>query len=227
MALTRIEIVNQALDQAQLDSSFQAKGREWLNIIITKLSLRQNYSFYRMTVDTDFVVNQVNYILPADYQRPEDPIYYLDSNGRQGNGIKLLDPYRFQPYVSNANGFPSVFKIDDQAGNIVFNSAPSTVQGQKFRFMYFRQPNLLSTSSGADILVPDFEDQWTLMEELKLMAFEYLDDERYAQKKQDVKESNRDYQRLLNQSDGNSMTDLNQWNFRPTRRTWGNRGGWG
>lgn len=224
MALTRIQIVNQALDQAQLDSSFQAKGRNWLNIIIQKLSLRQNYLFYRVTQDTLFVPLQTQYNLPSDFQRA-DTIYFIDSNGNQGNGIYLADSYQFDRWITNADGFPQFAYVKDEDGKLIFNSAPSTVQGQGFRFNYFKKPDALSLDATDDNVVPDFKDQFTLIEELIAMAYEFLDDERYKDKKMDAMKSNVDYQRLLNQTDGNSKMDLNAWVFRPTRRGY-NRNSW-
>lgn len=225
MALTRIQIVNLALDQSGLDTSFQAKARNWLNFIIQRLSLNQNYNFYRKSVDTPFVPLQSNYTLPADFQRA-DTIFFIDNSGNQGNGIYLTDSYKFDQYIRNGVGFPSYAYIDEEDGTLNFNSGPQQVDTQAFRFNYFRAPATLSLDSTDDSVVPDFKDQATLVEELKVMAFDYLDDERATVQRQIADRTTQKYQRLMNQADGNSMMDLNNFTFRATRRGY-NRNGWG
>lgn len=213
--MTRIEIVNQAIEQAGLDSSFQTKARGWLNIITEKLSIRTDYKFYEKTVDTTFVVGQKTYALPADYQRG-DTIYYIQ-NGVTGYAIPIVDSYLFDQYNYGVNGMPSMAYIDQNAGQIVFNSSP-TDGTKQFRLRYYQKPDVLSTSNADDAVIPDFKDQYTLIEELIAMAYEYRDDARYGSKKQEAMKSNMDFQRNMYDSDENSEIPLNKFVFRGNRR---------
>ncbi len=218
MPLTRIQIVNQALDLTGLDSGFQAKGREWLNIIIERLALRQDYKFYEKTADTAFIQGQRDYALPADFSRAET-IYYVQNNGQVGYPIPIVESYMFDQYnYGIINGMPTMAMIDDEDDTVRFNSNPVPTN-DSYRLRYYRKPVLLSTSSSDDNLVPDFKDQDTLLEELKAMCFEFRDDQRYMSKKQEAAKTNRDYQRNMYQDNENSQTELNKFYFRSTRRT--------
>jgi len=224
MALTRIQIVNLSLDQAGLDLSFQTKGRGWLNFITQKLSLRLNNKFYYKQVDITFIPNQTRYALPADFQRA-DNFFFIDSNGNQGRGIYLCESYQFNTTILNGSGFPQFVTIDEDREEIVFNSAPNAVQSQGFRLFYFRSPAILSTNSTDDNVIPDYKDQSTLVEEIKLMAFEFIDDERAQGQEMKSLKSQQGYQRLQSQVDGNSKMDLNNWVFRGNRRGKNRTGG--
>lgn len=217
MPLTRIQLVDQALEQAGLDTGFRAKGRMWLNIVLEKLSARTNYRFNRASVDTSFTANTSRYALPADFQRI-DTLYYVDANGNQGNMIRISEPYEAEQARTSASGAPQVAWVDDEQDELVFNSAPGTVNGEKFRMSYFKTPATYSLDATDDSQVVDFDDQWTLLEEVKALAYEFAEDEREMQKKAEAKESSRDFQRNMYQSDANSKVDLNAELFRPTRR---------
>jgi hypothetical protein len=226
MALTRIQIVNLALDQAGLDTSFQAKARNWLNYITKNLSERQNYKFYRKSVDAPFVVNQTDYDLGSiapDFDRV-DGMFYVDSNGVQGRGIFLADAYMFDQYRTNGSGFPYYAYIDEEDNTVKFNSSPASVAGDAFRMFYFREPATLSLDDADDGVIPDYKDQGTLVAELEAMAFKFIDDERYGQQKQEAKQESQTYQRLTSQVDGNSKMDLNSWQFRSNRRRYARSG---
>lgn len=214
MPLTRLALVDEALAQAGLDTGFRTRGRTWLNIALEKLSVRTNYRSNRVqNYDTPFVAGTTEYSKPTNFLRI-DTVYFLDSNGNQGNPIKILEPYEFEPLVSLGAGFPSAVMIDDQSDKIRFNSAPGTVAGEEFRMSYWKKATTYSTDSTDDSVVVDFDDQWTLMEEIKAMAYEFLADEREPMKKKEAERASQTYQRNMFQSDANSTVSLNQEVFR-------------
>jgi len=218
MALTRIQLVDEALAQAGLDSGYRTRGRTWLNIVLEKLSVRTNYKFWRKSVDAAFVANQKDYNLPADFKRI-DTIFFVDSSGNQGNSISIREPYEAEPFRQDTSrGFPVVAWIDENTDKVKFNSAPSSVDTQMYRLNYFKDAPSYSTDATDDAVVVDFDDQWVLLEELKLMAMEWADDERYQPKKDDVKKAHIEHQRNMYQSDANSSIPLNNEVFRSTQR---------
>lgn len=226
MALTRIQIVDLALSQAGLDSSFQGTARLWLNVILEKKATHQNLLFYQKTADVPFVADQLAYTLPADFLRVDTQVYFLSQSGQQGNAIPVREKYTFSQYRTNGQGYPTVCYIDMEDGTIVFNSAPNQVNGSQFRMPYYRKPDQYSLDDTDDAVVVDNPDQWTLIQELVAMALEFRDDERYMQKKQEVKAADRDFQRNLDQAAGNAPVPLNNLVFHSTRRNW-NRWGFG
>lgn len=215
MPLTRIDLVNLALSQAQLDSSYQTKARGWLNIVIDKLALRKNYKFYYKTPSTDvpFVAGVQEYGLPDDFQRSDS--CFIIQNGQVGTEVLIVEPYRFdQLAFGNITGTPSAAVIKVESQVIRFNTAPSAGNNLSYRLNYYRSPQALTTDSTDDLVVPDFEDQDVLIQELMRWAYEFTDDERYEAKKMDIKEAHRDHQRNMYESDGTGQMDLARDIFR-------------
>lgn len=217
--LTRIQMVNEALQQAGLDSSFQDRGRNWVNILLEKLARRTNYKNLRKTVDTAYLAGQIAYNLPNDFRRI-DTMWQIDSSGNQGGIISIREPYEAEKFLTNAQGFPQVVWVDEELGKFQFDSAPASTSGERFRTSYFKSPAQYSLDSADDDVVVEFDDQWTLLEELKALAYEWAEDDREGNKKQEAKEALRDYQRNMFQSDSNSNVPLNQEIFRGTSRRW-------
>lgn len=224
--MTRIALINHALDQAGLDSSFQTKARTWLNTVLEKLSIRTNYKFYRKKAETAWVSGQKAYNLPADYQR-SDSCFMLDPAGNPGQAIPIVEPYEFDMYTpGSSSGTPVMATIDLDAGTIIFSSAPSDPNGRSYRLWYFRDPPTYSTDTTDDSVVPDFEDQETLIQELILMAYQFREDEREAAQERKLKETKAEFQRNMFESDGTSVMPLNSFVFRNGRRR-GRRSGFG
>jgi hypothetical protein len=224
--LTRIGLVDLALDQLGLDSSFQTKGRGWLNLVLEKLANNFNWDFYHKTAsDVALLAGTYVYSVPADYGRPDK--IYLIQNGSRGREIFTLDPSLFeQRRTSSQAGYPSIAKFTTDmtvSGPVSLITFDASQSGASFRQTYFRKPTPLSTTSADDTIIPDFLSQDVLMQELIKFGFENQDDERYPAKSQEVKESIRDFkfnQGTSNQSQVELATDV----FRQGR---GRRGsGW-
>jgi len=215
MPLTRIDIVNTALEQSQLDSTYQSKARKWLNIIVDRLALRKNYKFYYKTADdVPFVAGTLEYALPLDYQRSDS--CFVISNAAQGREIIIVEPYRFeQTSFVNLNGDPTAALIKIENQTIKFNSSPAQGTTASYRFNYWRSPQALTLDAADDLVIPDFEDQDILIQELVKWAFEYLDDERYGQKAGEIKSAHQEHQRNMYESDGTGQMDLARGMFRP------------
>lgn len=224
MALTRIELINHALSMGQLDSSFQTDARTWLNITLAELGLRFDYRFYRLKVDAPFVGSQKEYTLPATFQRP-DTLFFLDANNNVGNPILILDPYNFDVYnTGSITGPPVAATIDQRNQKLVFNSVPVVPNGMEYRLWYYKTAPVYSTTSADDTVVPDFEDQKMLIEELILTAYRFLNDDREKTQEVKVKKTRQEYLINTSMSDDASQMPLNYAIFRNTRRRIGRRG---
>lgn len=218
MSLTRIQIVNLALDQAGLDTSYQAKARNWLNFVTQKLAGQYNYKFYLETAsDVPFVQNITSYNLPADFSKT-DTIYRVSSTGTLGDQIFVLESYRFDQYARGLAGDPSLAMVDTEAGVIRFNTLPTSTTATSFRLRYFKKPATLSLDNTDDAVVPDFKDQNVLVQELMQMAYENLDDERFSDKRAEAKDANQKLQRNEFQAVDTGQIDLSHANFVRRRR---------
>lgn len=218
MPLTRIALVNQALDQAGLDTSYQAKARGWLNAVTETLAIQNNYNFYRKTAtDAALVSGQSNYSLPTDFQKP-DSLLRVDSLGNVGSQIFIVDPDRFDMYVRGFNGDPTLATIDIPNLLLKFNGVPTATTAMYYRLSYFRKPTTLSLDSSDDNVIPDFSDQTVLRENLIKWAYENLDDERYPQKSAEAKEANQKLMRNILQTTDTGKMQLSTENFRARRR---------
>ncbi len=220
MALDRIGIVNLALDQAGLDSSFQTKARGWLNFVTQKLAEQYNYKFYRTTAsDVPYIAGTKTYALPTSpaFQKA-DTVYRVNSDGSLGDQIFLMDSYRFDQYARGYTGDPTLALIDTKLNTITFNNTPASTTATSYRLTYFMKPAVLSTSNADDAVVPDFIDQNVLIQELMKMAYEHQDDERYQEKNQDALKANQMLQRNQFQATDTGLMDLSHSQFKPRRR---------
>lgn len=239
MALTRIQLVDFALEQAQLDSSFQAHGRKWLNHAILKLGKRRNYKFYNKITNTPFVAGQREYNLPSDFGSlvadygKGDACFIVQPNGSDwqiGQEILLLEPYVFdQSNTGVTSGDPNTAMIDLENGKIIFNTAAPQGTNKYWRLRYFATPPQYSLDATDDNVVVKFGDQDVLLQEMLNLAFEFMDDERQQAKKADLKDANRQFERNMYQDDLNSTVDLDRNMFRSrswvSRRIWRRWGG--
>jgi hypothetical protein len=215
-------MMDYALGQSQLDTSFRPDARLWYNIIVNKLSDYNDYPFYRESVLIPYVAGQKRYALPADFKNA-DEAYQTDTQGNTSVPIPLIDSYIFQQMsVGNVSGSASVGYVDTGTRELVLNSVPND-SGVGVKFFYYKQPLQVDLSGADDASIPDFIDQTLLMEELKLQAYEFRNDERYMQKKAEIKEADVKFQRNMYQDDAFSTIPLNAVNFRG-RRGRGRRG---
>lgn len=209
--------MNQALDQAGLDSSYQAKARGWLNSISETLAFQNNYSFYNKTgAVTALVSGQSSYALPVDFQKI-DSVYRSDVNGVLGAEIFVSSNEDFDMYTRGYSGDPTLAVVDYPSLMLKFNSTPSSTTGSYFRIRYYRKPTTLSLDSADDGVIPDFPDQTVLRENLIKWAYENLDDERYPQKEAQAERANQKYMRIVSQETDTGKMNLAPENYRRRR----------
>ncbi len=231
MPLTRLQLVTLALDQAQLDSSFVTKANLWLNYILEKLGRRTNFKFYNKNApDVAFVTGVKDYALPTDFGRA-DACFLIGPSQEIGAEIPLYEPYVFDPTKNDtSSGNATTAMIDLEAMLIRFNIKPDATAGSNYsyRLRYFTTPPQYSLTSSDDNVVPNFQDQEWLLQELIAMAFEFSDDERQQSKKADAKMAQKDFLRNSYESDGVSSVDLDRLVFRSraSRNSWRNGGSW-
>jgi len=222
MALNRLQIVDLAIAQAQLDSSYRAQARMWLNVIIDKQSSDFRWPFYnKQAAFTQFVVGSSSYLVPQDYSK-SDSIYLYNVDGQRGAEVPIVEPYIFDQSVpGNLTGRPNFAMIDVTNQRIIFNATPGAADSQMgYKLRYFRMPNVLSLDVIDDTAIPDFADQNFLIQELIKWAFENLDDERYSQKAGEAQKNLQDTKRMVYENDGTSNFPLEMNTFRMRRRRW-------
>ncbi len=220
--LTRIQLVDYALTQAQLDTNFRTLGRTWLNHVLNKLYKRSNYLNSNILAAAVPLVAGVDiYALPTDFGRA-DACFFYNAQGIQGAEIPIVDSYMFDPWKQGSStGAPSVAYIDVDTETIHFNSKPSQGSTDYYRLRYFKEAPSYSTDSSDDNVIPDFEDQDMLIQEVIAQAFEYTDDERQDKKKAEAMMSRKDFQRNMNQNDNQSVCELDRLIFR--NHSWNRR----
>lgn len=216
MALTNIQVIDHALNQAQLDSSYRSLARGWINILRQKYADDTNYKRWRTTAaNVAFITGTRRYALPVDFNRA-DSAFLIGSNGQQGAQIFIYDSYDFDPYPHSASGDPVSALIDEKTREIVFNTIPNS--GPYYSLNYFYSPTAYAVDGTADSTIPDVPSETLLIQDMILLAYENRDDERYMQKKQEVTEADVKQQRVAPQNVGTSTLQLNQAVFRSRRR---------
>lgn len=221
---TRIQLVDLALFTAQLDSGYRAQGRQWLNLIIDKLARDFNWPFYRVhQAPAAFTATSI--LLPTNYSHADN--LYLYTNAQKFIEIKINEPSIFDQYPTGYTGIPQAAMIQTvnpefsgtaQQKQIVFNAIPDLSAPYTWQLNYFRRPVDLSVDSSDDALVPDFEDQTVLLEELTAWAMKNSDDERYVQQKTEAKGITRDAKVNTYDYNSNSKLELNTAVFKGGRR---------
>lgn len=220
MSMTILKLVDHVLYQSQLDSSYRAKARQWLNIVRLKLANSKDYPFYRTTAtDVSFVAGQNEYTLPTDFLK-SDSCFVVSSAGKQGEPIWILEPYKFDPYNQGNVGTPRMAKISEGTSKIVFDAVPDTSIDKKYRLNYFRKPADYDLTGSDDTSTPDFPDQNVLIQEMMLIALESQDDERYSNKYQEAEMASKKHQRNMYNSEGTGQMDLSQTHFKNRTRRW-------
>lgn len=219
MAFTRIQLIDLAISQAQLDSSMRPLARSWLNLIIDKQVREFKWPFYnKLGPYTPFLSGQDEYTVPADYQR-SDSMFVYTSSGQQANPIYIVEPYIFdQQRRGNLAGNPAYAMIDLNRQKIVLSCKPGPSVTNGFKLRYFRFAQILSLTDADDNEIPDFEDQNWLLQELVKMGFEFLDDDRYQDKRGESREDLKLSKRQVYENDGTSTMPLETAHFRPRRR---------
>lgn len=214
MPLNRIKLVDFALDQAGLDQGFRSKARLWLNHAIEKLSIRTDYKFYSKVADISLPAGSDSADLPNDFQRPNTA--YLVSQNQLQNQIWIVEDYVFDQRRSLSQGDPEVAIVDLDAQKLVVNRPASATR--LIRLRYQRVPDQLSEDATDDLVIPDFEDQDTLLEELIKYCYRYRDDERQQIQEQLVEKSKQEFQRNMIPADNLSRIELAQDVFIKRRR---------
>lgn len=211
------EIITMALDQAGLDSSYLTKGRRWLNYAVNKLAGENDFKFYNVLApDVAFIAGQVNYALPADFEKVDTLYFIQNQNGNQvqGNQIFILESYKFDQYSRGLAGQPTMAMISTEAEELIFNNIPNSATQSSYRLRYFRKPENYAVDGSDDNVIPDFPSDHVLVEEIMRLAYENLDDERYQSKKQDALEGQRKLQQNQFTDTDSSTVELTHLNFR-------------
>lgn len=193
MAKTLSQLMTEALTQSGLDvNSFEPQCRSWVNTILNTQCRNGSWDYYKKTwADQPFITGQTIYTpLPTDFARPDLNIYLVQFGQRAGL-IKMFDRGVWEVMRQQTpTGTPQVCCIEwdytngAQVPSLLFDAVPSLSIPLYFRMPYFRLATEVALDGTDDSKIPDFHDQNFLLEELKKMAFEHQDDERYTQKVQ-------------------------------------------
>lgn len=235
--LTRLQLLTYALDQAQLDSSYLPQARLWLNHYIEKQARNFDWPWFRVVSSAvTMTPGTLSYSLASNYGRSDT--LYLYQNAQRVKQVFIVEPSLFDQYNNNVNsaGFPEVAYIQaaspifDVSGNqiktLVFNQAPNN-SNISFVHTWFRRPVFLATTGAQattdDALVPDFEDQDMLLQEMMKVAFQNIDDDRQVSQMQISMQAAKEAKINAADQDDNSVVELATSVFRSAR---GRRGSW-
>ena len=190
MALTVLQVLQTALDQAQLDqsSTFLAKARLYYNMVLANQGRNFDWPFYnKLNPDQNFLPGVTSYAVPADYQRSDSCFLINTANANQQSAqIMIVEQYRFDLLKTpTLNGIPTRAYIDQNNGLIVFESSPASAT-YSWRLRYFREPTLIDLGGANDSSTPDFPDEMALIKDITAWLMDYTDDERAPMKKQEV-----------------------------------------
>ena len=221
MALTLLQIVDTALDQAGLDSGFRTKARNWLNIILAKQASDFKWPhWHKQTSTVSLTPGTTAYAIPSDFNRA-DTCYLYQLNGstyQRGNQIRIYDTYRFDDVdYTSLTGVPTAAYINTLNSTIVFNSSPSD-SGHYYKLRYYIDAPVYSTGTSNDSTTPDFPDQNFLIQELVKWAYEFQDDERFAPKTAEAERALQMTKRNIYENDSTPQMPLSQFQFQPRRR---------
>lgn len=215
-SLTQIQIIDLALNQAQLDSSFRSKARTWLQAIINEQAMDFSWPFYRSSTGyVQFIAQQGSYALPTNYKRP-DTLYIGTPNEPRGRFCNILEPYEFERVSGGGGGFgtPANAMINVEQMQLVFSQAPSG-SDQGYTLTYFREPAAITI--GTDNQAPDFRDEPFLIAELIKWAMEFRDDERYQAKSAEASIKNNNAKKNVFHFENSAVIQLGP-SFRAGRR---------
>lgn len=221
---TRIQIVDLALTTAQLDSSYRVQGRQMLNILIDKLTRDFNWPFRRISYAAQ-AFSATSILLPTNYLKADN--LFLYTQGQKSIEVKIVEPSIFDLAPTGYVGIPQIamiatanpeFSSLSQQKNIVFNAIPATGSPYTWQLNYFRSSTDLSTDSADDGVVPDFEDQTVLIEELTAWAMKNADDQRYKDQKTEAGGVTRNAKINTYDFNSDSKMELNSSCFKTGRR---------
>jgi len=230
MALTNLQIMESALEFAQLDNSstFLSLCRKYMNTILLKEAQEVDWQWYRKkTAATTFTGGTVAYTLPDDYLRSDNCYFAKVSTGARGSKINVVDPWSFDQFAgTNTSGYPTMCFIDTNLGKLTFNSMQSSVSDAGYILSYFRKPTEIALGGGDDALAADFKGDDYLIKRITQYLYKYQDDVRYPDQRSEADMAKRDLRLNANDYNDNSKINLGN-NFKAgSRPTRGNSGGW-
>lgn len=230
MAITVLQVLQTALDQAQLDQSttFLAKARLFYNLTLRNEGRNFDWPFYnKLYADQLFIAGQLSYALPTDFSR-SDSIYLM--NGSAGNyqragQILVVDQFYYDTMqATGVTGIPQFAYIDQNGSTIVMNQAPgSGLTNYAWRLRYFRKPTEIALGGGDDALAPDFPDELLLIDLITAMFMDFTDDERAPALWGRCDKRRLDFKQNASDFDANSIINLATATFKAGRRR--SRGG--
>lgn len=230
MALTNLQIIESAIEYAQLDNSstFLNLARKYMNTILLKEALETDWPFYRKKTSVQsFVGSQTAYDLPADYLRSDDCYFAKPSNGARGTKIPIVDPWSFDQLISGSTaGNPIQCFIDINSTDIVFNSMASNPNDAGYILAYFRKPTEVALSSADDANAADFKGDDYLIKRITQYLYKYMDDSRYPDQRSEADQSRVELRRNVQDYNDNSKINLGNQFTAGSRPTRGNSGGW-
>jgi len=227
MAITVLQVLTTALEQAQLDnsSSFLALARKYYNLVIRNLSRNTDWPVYNVSTSTvNFIAGQLSYNLPADYQRAST-IYLVNTanNNASSNMILIVDKFKFDQLKSpSLSGVPNIAWIDQDLGKVTFDSVPS--QNYGYILNYYRKGTEIALDGSNDSAAPDFPDEMALIKDLTAWFMNYTDDQRAPMAEQKAKAQYGDFKQNVYDNSDDSIVQLAPSRQKPGRRR--GSGGW-
>lgn len=225
---TRVQLMDEALHLAGLDSGYYTLTRGWLNTIIEAQARNFRWPFYAKTApDVPFIAGQLAYDVPGDLAQPNT--IFLVQNGQRGAEISIVDPGLFEVYkYGTAAGSPryatiyTSYDAGAQVQTLNFDQVALN-SNASYRLAYFRLPEPQSLDNTDDNNIPDFQNQDFLIEALIKVMNKDEDDSRYEAQKAEAAETERKAKFNTYPANSNTVT-LDRSRFAPGGRR---RRGWG
>lgn len=176
MALTRIQIINEALSQARR-SDLTSNGRLWLNLLLERLYKEQDWSFL-LKQSLALSVSEGGAV-PTDYWKFKAGSVFQGSDSGSEITTVTDDQYRALKRQGLTQGRPMNVWVDEQSRVFRFWPTPDTTYTMDLSYFYL--PTLPThTDSSGDSEVPVWPlAQDYLIHGIELKALFYQDDTRY------------------------------------------------
>ncbi len=230
MAIVRTtvgQIIQDSVSMAQLDSGFYPLARGYYNRLLENYARVITWPFYNVTqADQNLIAGQKTYGLPEDFAK-EGSLYLITPQSARAREIIIMEAYAFdQLDIGQNSSMPTLAKINLTDALLVLNNSPSSSDGYKYRFSYFRLPEAIDLEGGNDEDLPDFDDPQQLIESLTARLMKYVDDSR-ADKQEGTAAQGVREKRLNSYNNVDPKIQLASSAFVPGRRPTRGGGGFG
>jgi hypothetical protein len=193
--LTAAQIVTLACQIAKCPGMTQIAGQR-LNEVLIDLAIDQDLELIRRTTTINIQPGTQNYALPTNFLRMKECFYNVEG------AVFVLTEYDLSEFDAlftgpNNSAYPELYALDLPSNSIYFYPLPLVPLSVTLRYM---DSNVEILTPDTSSIVPWFEKQSYLIDQLAAKMMAMTDDARYSEFKQDSDEDLRRYLKLNNGS---------------------------